>query len=507
MQRISVFVFLLLFSASLYAQNQDDKQHTVYNFPNGTIASEGYLVNGKPDGYWKTYFENGQLKSEGNRKNFELDSLWKFYDESGKLKLEINYQNGRKTGDRISYLPDEMVVENFVNDIKSGLTKHYSISGKLLKTIPYEKGLEEGIAREYDTIGNITELLTYKKGFIVAREKINRFDAENHKNGVWKWFFADGVIQSEGVFKHGLKNGVFKYYDVNGNLKTIEKYVDDVKQLDAESVAKLELRRDYYPNGKVKIEATYRNGVAEGVRREYNETGDVDKSFIMKNGIVASEGIIEPSGLRKGTWTEYFPDGSIKARGNYVDDFKSGSWEFFHQNGKLEQKGNYDAKGKPTGEWRWFDENETLLRIENFRNGLNDGLLTEYDENGKIITKGDFIDGKEEGDWIFEIGGIRTEGQYVDGLQTGLWKIFYNDGTLSFEGRFVDDNPNGTHFTYYPNEKIREKGDYLMGLKNGDWIKYDETGNVLITINYQNGIERKYDGMTIPDEDIISGEE
>jgi antitoxin component YwqK of YwqJK toxin-antitoxin module len=503
MRRIALIYISFIFSVSLIAQNQLDKQFTTFTFPNGNKSSEGYLVNGKPDGYWRTYYENGKLKSEGNRRYFELDSVWKFYEESGQLKLEISYKKGRKNGERITYLPDETVHERFVDDIKSGLTNHYTQSGKLIKSISFEKGLEEGIAREYDTIGNITELMIYKKGFITGREKINRYDAENKQHGIWKWFYANGIIQLEGVYKHGLKNGFFKYYDTEGNLKSIEKYVDDLKQLDSEEVARLEMKRDYFPSGKVKIEATYRNGVAEGVRREYNETGEVEKSFIMKSGMVAAEGIIETNGLRRGNWTEYYPDGKLKAKGNYADDFKVGVWEFYHSNGSLEQTGSYDGKGKPVGEWQWFYDNGALLRVENYRNGLNDGLLTEKDELGKIITSGDFIDGKEEGKWMSVIGGIRSEGEYVDGMRNGLWKTFYSDGTLSFEGRFVDDNPNGTHIFYYPNGKIREQGDYLMGLKNGEWRKFDELGNVLISIGYVNGVERKYDGINIPDEDLI----
>jgi len=90
MRRIAVFLISLLFSVSLSAQIQEDKQFSTFNFPNGNKSSEGFLVNGKPDGYWKTYYENGNLKSEGNRKNFELDSIWKFYYPDGKKAWQRN---------------------------------------------------------------------------------------------------------------------------------------------------------------------------------------------------------------------------------------------------------------------------------------------------------------------------------------------------------------------------------------------------------------------------------
>ena len=52
------------------------KEYKKFYYPGGSLSSEGLVVNGKPEGYWKSYFENGKIKSEGNRKNFMLDSLY-----------------------------------------------------------------------------------------------------------------------------------------------------------------------------------------------------------------------------------------------------------------------------------------------------------------------------------------------------------------------------------------------------------------------------------------------
>jgi len=36
-----------------------------------------------------------------------------------------------------------------------------------------------------------------------------------------------------------------------------------------------------------------------------------------------------------------------------------------------------------------------------------------------------------------------------------------------------------------------------MGLKDGDWNKYNYDGTPFITISYENGVEKKYDGIKI----------
>ncbi|MDA3944767.1 MAG: toxin-antitoxin system YwqK family antitoxin [Bacteroidetes bacterium] len=497
-------LFALLFTVLIYqgfAQQNDSL--TIFYHPNGEKSSEGKLVDGKPDGYWRTYYEDGILKSEGNRLDFELDSLWKFYDEQGNLILEINYKQGIKDGERKTYLSNEILVERFEKDVKTGLTERFDKQGRLLQSIPFEQGLENGIARLYDTTGNIIELITYQKGFIVDRERINGYDSDQRRHGRWKWFYADGLLQSEGVYKHGLKNGFFKEYDKNGNLKKIVKYIDGVLQEQAEELALLDMKRDYYPNGKVKVEATYRNGVAEGIRREFDEQGNVEKAFTFKHGTLVAEGIIAANGQRQGFWKYYYPNGGLKSQGNYTDDVRSGEWEFFHTNGVLEQRGSYNENGQPIGLWKWFYNDGKLLRDENYRDGLLDGILTEYGPQGRIITQGDYIDGLKEGFWFYETGDMRMEGNYSGGMRNGNWKYIYSNGQLAFEGRFVDDNPNGTHTFYYPDGAVRETGNYVMGRKNGDWKRYLEDGSLVIVINYNNGVERKYDGIEIAADELI----
>ena len=57
-------------------QQKDSLEPATYYFENGQVSSEGYLRNGNPDGYWKSYHRNGKIKSEGNRKEYLLDGIW-----------------------------------------------------------------------------------------------------------------------------------------------------------------------------------------------------------------------------------------------------------------------------------------------------------------------------------------------------------------------------------------------------------------------------------------------
>lgn len=492
---INALVCVVFLTVAQETLNPDG--YNVFYYPNGTISSEGTMRNGKPDGYWKTYHENGTLKSEGKRVNFELDSLWTFYNEAGDVILEVNYKQSRKDGIRKTYREDEIIVERFVNDQKEGLTEYFYTDGILMRIIPFENGLEQGNGFEYDKSGNIITLTQYRRGFIVNRESINRYDRNGFKQGRWKEFYDDGSLRIEGSFRNGKKEGFFKTYDRSGNLVELKKYVDDKEVIDAPEIATLQVVTEYFETGVVSRITTYRAGIAEGVSREYNSDGSIAQAIVYAGGNIMGKGIMDEEGRKVGKWEEYYANGRLRAKGNYSNDLKTREWLYYHENGQMEQKGEYNIEGKPVGKWIWYYENGNLWREEFFINGLRDGLVTEFDPSGNIISEGEYFEGLEEGKWMYNSDNHKIEGIYSLGQRNGLWKHYYPNGQLSFEGQFINDIPNGKHTYYWEDGKKKDEENYVMGRKEGDWIRYNEDGTPLLVITYSNNREVKYDGVRI----------
>jgi len=502
MLRYLLAIVALLLCLNINAQDNpiNPDGYNVFYHPNGKIASEGTMREGKPDGYWKTYNENGVLSAEGNRVNFLLDSTWNFYNDSAQLVMQINYKEGKKNGIRRTFRPDEIVEENFVNDVKNGLTITYYPGGQVKRTVNFVNGYEEGTAREFSNTGTITSLIEYRRGFIVDRENINRVDKNGLKQGRWKYFYENGKVKTEGIYRDDKRNGYFKEYDEKGMLVDVAKYVNDERQEETPELVKLDVKTDYYPNGKPKTVASYKADVPEGIRRDYDSTGKVISSFIFRQGKKIAEGIIDDEGVRDGPWKEYYEEGQLRAEGMYALGNRIGRWLFYHPNGSIEQEGTYNNQGTPEGTWKWYYDDGNVHREETYRNGLSDGIYTLYAENGKVITQGEYVEGLEEGFWKYDYGDIREEGNYRAGMRNGEWKTYYDNGQLAFIGSFIDDNPNGQHIWYWPDGKKRDQGEYLMGLRTGDWVQYSEDGTVFLVIAYQNGVEKRYDGIKITPE-------
>ena len=503
-QPVLIISFLML-AEFVFAQDTIPKAgFTIFYYPNGKVSSEGLLKNGKPDGYWKSYNEDGTVKSEGNRKNFELDSLWKFYNQDGKVLVEINYKSGRKSGLKTTWLDKETIKENFRDDIKEGYTRYYYPDGKLKQEIPFVKGIEQGFGKEYGSDGTIITLTEYKRGFIVDRLRINRKDGNGKRQGRWYNFYDLGSLKSEVTYRDDKKNGYLKEYAENGDLLKISKYADDVILPEAEEIQKLEVQNEYYPDGKIRISAMFRNGIPEGIKREYAADGKIEKAYLYKNGVITGEGIVKEDGNREGHWKDFYPDGSLKAEGNYDNGKQTGEWKYYHANGKIEQTGKFNKQGKSEGIWKWYFESGQLLKEENYRNGLRDGMSSEYDETGIVIEEGEFVNGNEDGPWFELTGDCVIRGTYRDGLRNGMWYNFYldrnetkTDSLCYFKGGFIEDNPDGKHTYYWENGKVKDEGSYVNGRKEGEWYKYNFDGTLFMIITYKQGVETRYDGVKI----------
>ena len=490
------FLFIILLGSA--QTDVDPNGYNIFYYENGQVSSEGNMRDGKPDGYWKTYYKNGIIKSEGNRLNFELDSVWTFYNDSAQVAVQITYLEGKKNGIRRTYHEEEIVEENFVDDIKQGFTYHYSADGKLQKEVFFVDGLEEGIGRVFaKSDGRVIQLIYHKKGYITDIENINRIDNARMKQGRWITFYDDWQIKTEGEYKNDLKNGYFKEYSKDGVLLTTSKYLDGILQEDVAELAKLDIKTEYYPNGNVKIVASYKDDIPQGVRREFSEEGEVVAGYIFRDGNIIGEGIIDEEGIKDGLWKEYYPNGALKSVGTYDTGKRIGEWKFYYPNDQLEQIGSYNKDGKPDGAWTWYYATGDLLRQESYFNGMIDGYSIEYDEFGVVIAEGEYLEDEREGKWNFNYGDHKSEGEYSLGMRQGKWKSYYSDGKVNFEGEFIEDNPNGRHTWYWPNGNKKTEGNFIMGLKDGEWAKYNYDGTPFITITYENGIEKRYDGIRI----------
>ena len=131
------------------------------------------------------------------------------------------------------------------------------------------------------------------------------------------------------------------------------------------------------------------------------------------------------------TYNEYFENGKLRTKVDFVKNIKTGEQKYYRQNGTLSASIIYSENGKC--EYRKeICENGKISFEGKFEDGLFQGKMTWYYCSGAIRKTGNKVDGKENGHWVsyFENGKIEEEGDYYYGIKTGIWKTFDSSGKL-----------------------------------------------------------------------------
>jgi len=506
MKKIIIFILFVFLRTTGYAQDKEALKdgYQIFKYPNGTVSSEGLIKNGKPEGFWKSYYVTGVKKSEGKRTNFMLDSIWLFYDQAGDTTEKINYLYGKKNGWYYKYKKDPSrgvyiwSKELYAADRKEGTAFIYFPEGKTQETYSYNAGKKEGLSKEYDKEGNIITLLEYNNDFLVSREKINRSDNKGLKQGDWKEFYPNGGIKSEKTFKDDLIHGYYKEYDTRGRLVITMLYENGaIVKSRVEDEPDIEVVTKHDQDGKLIYSGPYRNKIPVGVHREFGKDGKVTNSFIYNdNGLLLSEGIVDEAGNRNGKWKNLYSNGKVQSEGQYTENRRSGQWKFYNTFEKIEQTGSYN-NGRPDGLWNWYYEDGSKLKEEEYFQGQRDGLSTEYSITGEIIAQGQYSDGERNGAWKFKSGDMTEEGKYITGLKDGVWKTYYSNGKLKFKGNFIQGNPEGPQIFYYENGKTKEEQYFESGIRQKTWKKFTEEGTPFLVIAYKDDSEVSINGVRI----------
>jgi antitoxin component YwqK of YwqJK toxin-antitoxin module len=506
MKKILTCFIIILSGIIVYAQESIPVKdgYTVFKYPNGTVSSEGFIKNGKPDGLWKSYYVTGVKKSEGKYTNFQLDSIWLFFDQAGDTTDKISYLFGKKNGYYLKYKKDPSIgsyiwsKELYAGDRKEGIAYIYFPDGKIQQTFSYNGGKKVGLSKEYDKNGEVITLYEYNNDFLVSRQKINRTDNKGLKQGEWVVFYPEGRMKSDVTYKDDLMHGYYKEYDSKGNLVVTLLYDNgSLVKSRVEDDSDIEVVNKYDDNNKLISSGPFKNKIPVGVHREFGPDGKVTDAFIYNdNGLMLAEGIVDEAGNLNGRWKDFYPDGKIQAEGAYTGSRRSGIWKFYNSSGKLEQTGSYN-NGRPDGSWKWYYENGSLLREEEYFQGLRDGTFTEYSEDGDIISQGQYSDGEKNGQWKFKSGDFTEEGKYIIGLKDGQWKAYYGNGALKFKGNFVQGNPDGQQYYYYETGKLKELQYYKMGIRQKTWKKFNEEGVPVLLITYKDDVEISINGVKI----------
>jgi antitoxin component YwqK of YwqJK toxin-antitoxin module len=178
-----------------------------------------------------------------------------------------------------------------------------------------------------------------------------------------------------------------------------------------------------YPYGQVRYEGQFDAGVPVGRFTYYHDNGfrSAQMDFRGTTGVCMSEQYDEKGKLmargrfgsdreRDSIWTTFAFDGTKLEEASYTAGKLHGSYTMFYPNGTVMERGTYEH-GTKVGTWTRFRETAAKERVVNYAAGLLQGTWTEYDEDGRVAVVGTYHNDLRHGKWTyFERGtAVRTE--------------------------------------------------------------------------------------------------
>jgi len=185
----------------------------------GAMVYSGYFVDDKPVGEMKRYFPTGELRVIMHHDSESTKVRARFFWQSGELAARGNYIDAKRDSVWLYY---------------SNQTKTVS------RRVEYADG---------------------------------KFNGKEQK------FYPDRSVAEEIIWKDGLKNGHWKQFFSNGQLKLTANFVND--QLVGAFTA-------YFPDGKTQVEGVYRNDVPDEEWKRYDENGKLLSTIRYAGGVVAN---------------------------------------------------------------------------------------------------------------------------------------------------------------------------------------------------------------------------
>lgn len=168
--------------------------------------------------------------------------------------------------------------------------------------------------------------------------------------------------------------------------------------------------------------------------------------------------------------SDKYPDGKVRYErqvARYSDDsfVADGFHREFYPNGQKFVEGQF-VKGRQDGDWIYYHDNGKVQRTVHFTAGKPDGSWDVHNADGAVVAKRGFKAGKREGTWTsYDETGKQPlhEEVYSEGKADGTWKV------------------------WFPSGQIKTEIGIKAGVRHGPYAEWDEKGNKRAELNFVDG--------------------
>lgn len=435
-------------------------------FQNGQLAARETYVHGMKHGLCELWHVNGTKKFQATYKEGLLDGALFWWYESGEKSETQSWKLGKQIAKSYAWNTDGVQIkhEEWRDGIPHGLWQEWYDSGKKMSECTYDNGQLHGRDISWYENGKVEHLALWKNG---------------KQEGLTEEWFEDGSICSKGSFSQGKPEGIHEtMYEPSQThvfksvCMTQERFVQG--KLHGKQTA-------YYPNGQIKMEAVYTNGILDGDKKIFDEQGTcIFSATYIQGKLHGPVCHIRPDGCKEiqqylqnhpeGTWQVYYPDhpsfGSIKAL------------EAFFSSGVLH------------GKYTEYNQTGQQIYSVQYEHGNKEGKACFYSPDGRLEISMEYHQGQLQGPsyTFYPSGALLKQAIYVNNLLEGEEKRFFESGEVSQIATYSRGKLQGPIRAWDIKGHLIFEGEYVQGLRSGIFKKYDQKGRLRVFQKFENDV-------------------
>jgi uncharacterized protein len=180
----------------------------------------------------------------------------------------------------------------------------------------------------------------------------------------------------------------------------------------------------------------------------------------------------------------YYENGKLVAKGVLLNKGKTltGPWEFYYSWGNIKSRGDYNATGGREGDWNFYYMSGGLKSKEHYTNGKVTGALASYFDNGNVSTQCNYVNDELDGimKTYFYSGSQKSITNYKVGKKEGEEKKFHSNGSLRSVANYTAGVLNGTYTQYLKSGQVEETEQFVNGKAEGFYKSYHENGSISV---------------------------
>ncbi len=231
----------------------------------------------------------------------------------------------------------------------------------------YVADRREGVWKKYHTNGELKSEITY---------------VSNRPRGSYKLYYNSGILEEDGNWVNEKNAGEFKRYHPNGKLAQDFIFEDNGLRTGTQKY--------YYENGQLEMEVQILKGVEEGMMRRFYPNGELMEEKLLSNGVVKKGSIVKYDQSTKKA-PEIVRPSAVKVKHSVRNTEDKPNLAVFKFNGRntlynkdrqVTQVGEFRDGRLWNGKWKHYNRNGLIERIEIYKEGvyIGNAPITEDDE-------------------------------------------------------------------------------------------------------------------------------